>query len=1169
MRIAQLDLKAFGHFTGRRILFGEAPDFHIAYGPNEAGKTTISRALRAALFGIPERTSDNHLHANPNLRVGIVLASTTGERLAAMRRKARKNSLVCYDPATGEELAEAIPEERLAAWMGGLTEGLYTSMFGLDHDELVAGGRALSEGKGELGQSLFEAGAGLSSVRALRERLAKEADDLFRPRASTSAIYKVLEQYTESRREAKEAQTRPAEWEALRKAAEEAQAAYDGARQSQEVLQREARRLERLAAVLPDVAARALALERLAALGQVTRLPADATARRIGAQSQLRQAQLARDETAANRLRLEQEREAIALPHPLLEEAGAVEALYYALEAYRGAREGAASARGRMEQAAARAAVLLAAMGQAGCEDLRALIPVATLRARVQSQATQGATLRAEWDAAARQAAATAKELDELDGELAELGPLQVPATVLEALRIFASEGNPETQAAELARQVALTQADLEGEAAALLGEGSDGGDGVSALVAMGVPLPTELQRLRVAAEDLDIRRQSLRDKIETLENDSASVAGELDGLMQRGEVPTAEHLAQLRGVREDLWQRIRRRVFPAAGEPPEQEAPPPPTEYELAVQAADITADARFTDAARVSQHAELHKRLAQMKHTLDLEHGRSQALEQERCEWRRQWQTLLDQHRLPSLGTAELGDWLGRRDLFLQRHEACGKLKDQARVAAERTQGMRSRLSAALAEAALPGCAESETLAQALERMRTWVDQANKAAASHKVLGQRKKRAAEKFAEAQHQMREGEKRLADWREAWTQAMTAIRVASDAGAEEAGARLQQFDELERILDILDAARSDFTTAETTLERVEQEAARLCQTTGYQRANRPADAVAETLFAQLAEAKALAQRRKTLEDLIREAAKAPLKADQALRQAEGELSGLKAAAGCETPEALVAAETQSAECLRLEADIAAMEARLVLASALPLQDLLAQAEGQDLALVKAALQRAGGDLNACTAHVEALHARLIDARARLGKVDGAGAAADAEQRAAGAAARLSHLVADYASARLASAILVEVIETYQQRHQGPLLARASELFATITGGRFAKVATDFDEAMTILVAVRPNSRRETVGNLSSGTRDQLFLALRLAAIESHVAGEEPMPVVVDDIVINFDDASASATFRVLADLSRKTQVLFFTHHEHLLDQAAEAIGARCFRAHRF
>jgi len=335
----------------------------------------------------------------------------------------------------------------------------------------------------------------------------------------------------------------------------------------------------------------------------------------------------------------------------------------------------------------------------------------------------------------------------------------------------------------------------------------------------------------------------------------------------------------------------------------------------------------------------------------------------------------------------------------------------------------------------------------------------------------------------------------------------------------------------------------------------------------YDAANRPADAIIETLYERLTDAKALAQQGKSLEDTLKEAARSKALAEQAIRLAEQDLSALKSVAGCETLAELAEAESQSAECLKWESEVAAIETRLVSASALPLQALLTQAEGQDIVLVEAALQRAGTDLQACTVEVEALHGKLLEALAALGSVDGRAAAGEAEQRAADAAARLANLVAGYASARVASAILAEVIDTYQQRHQGPLLARTSELFATITGGRFAKVATDFDEDMRILVGVRPNGRRETVGNLSAGTRDQLFLALRLAAIESHVANQEPMPVVVDDIVINFDDASAGATFKVLAELSKKTQVLFFTHHEHLLERAESAIGLESFTAH--
>ncbi len=275
-----------------------------------------------------------------------------------------------------------------------------------------------------------------------------------------------------------------------------------------------------------------------------------------------------------------------------------------------------------------------------------------------------------------------------------------------------------------------------------------------------------------------------------------------------------------------------------------------------------------------------------------------------------------------------------------------------------------------------------------------------------------------------------------------------------------------------------------------------------------------------------------------------------------------------AAAGCQSLPDLVEAENLSADRIRLEAELAAINARLVQASALPLQDLLVQAEGQDLVLVHAALDRVGEDLKTAVTQVQVLHTGQITAQAALDRIDGTAQAGAAEQEAAEAAARLSTLIADYAAARLASAVLSDVIEAYQERHQGPLLARASTLFAAITDGKFAGVATDFDEDKTILVGVRDSGRREKVAALSSGRRDQLFLALRLAAIERHIASQGPLPVVVDDIVINFDDAAASATFKVLSQLAQKTQVLFFTHHEHLLDRAAGVVGAGQFQAHR-
>jgi uncharacterized protein YhaN len=69
--------------------------------------------------------------------------------------------------------------------------------------------------------------------------------------------------------------------------------------------------------------------------------------------------------------------------------------------------------------------------------------------------------------------------------------------------------------------------------------------------------------------------------------------------------------------------------------------------------------------------------------------------------------------------------------------------------------------------------------------------------------------------------------------------------------------------------------------------------------------------------------------------------------------------------------------------------------------------------------------------------------------------------------------------------------------------------------------------------------------------MSDGTLDQLYLSLRLATLEKYLAANEAMPFIVDDILIRFDDHRARATLQVLAELSNKTQILFFTHNQHL------------------
>jgi uncharacterized protein YhaN len=138
----------------------------------------------------------------------------------------------------------------------------------------------------------------------------------------------------------------------------------------------------------------------------------------------------------------------------------------------------------------------------------------------------------------------------------------------------------------------------------------------------------------------------------------------------------------------------------------------------------------------------------------------------------------------------------------------------------------------------------------------------------------------------------------------------------------------------------------------------------------------------------------------------------------------------------------------------------------------------------------------------------------------------------------------------------------EEFEKYRQKNQGPLLTRAGQLMKIITMDRITGLAADYDDNDNpVLVGLR-NGSRIRVDGMSDGTCDQLYLALRLASLEQRMEQREPMPLILDDILVNFDDARANQTLRVLAEMSKKTQVILFTHHGHICDLAGKFVESR-------
>ena len=160
-----------------------------------------------------------------------------------------------------------------------------------------------------------------------------------------------------------------------------------------------------------------------------------------------------------------------------------------------------------------------------------------------------------------------------------------------------------------------------------------------------------------------------------------------------------------------------------------------------------------------------------------------------------------------------------------------------------------------------------------------------------------------------------------------------------------------------------------------------------------------------------------------------------------------------------------------------------------------------------------------------------------------------------------AAAQMHGALERYVEIALAEELLREAMDHLRDERKDPLIRRAGDVFAASTAGAFSGVDTDVNaEGLPIVVGRRSDGAEVPVKLMSDGVRDQLYLAFRIASIESYAKATEPLPFVADDLLVHFDDERSAAALGLLAELGRTTQVLLFTHHRSLKTAAAPLVA---------
>ncbi len=214
--------------------------------------------------------------------------------------------------------------------------------------------------------------------------------------------------------------------------------------------------------------------------------------------------------------------------------------------------------------------------------------------------------------------------------------------------------------------------------------------------------------------------------------------------------------------------------------------------------------------------------------------------------------------------------------------------------------------------------------------------------------------------------------------------------------------------------------------------------------------------------------------------------------------------------------------------------------------------------GVDLVATKDALSEADDAVNAAQEDA-------IDAKNVINELKGRTGADALQQEVSQATARVLDIVEDYATTRLMHHLLTQELRAYLESHRNPVLERAGSYLSRLTQGRFVGLRADGEGTGRSLVVIGADNADYETTALSEGTASQLYLALSLAGVleveqERRKAGQETVPIMLDDVLMAFDDERAASALDLLAECGEEQQIVLFTHHAAVKDQAGARAG---------
>ncbi|MDR3438203.1 AAA family ATPase [Telmatospirillum sp.] len=1159
MRFESLFLERFGAFEDAVLEFGDGVGLHLIYGGNEAGKSTTLTAMSDLLFGIDDRTPFNFRFEYGKLRIGGRIVNSNGDRLEFKRRKARTGTLISLSvPET------TLPDAALAPFLGQVDRNQFHLMFGLDQERLRTGGQQMLSPQGNFAHALFAAGTGLESVNAVLSELDEEIKCLgsLVDRRSKGEIWSAIDRFTGAVSAKKADMIVPDQYHAAETARDDAamnRLAVDGQLKS---LRARRNFLEHGRRVAPTLAALRALRSELVEYDAIPDLPEDFSEIWKRADDDARSAAEALARGVAEMTELTERLDAAPVVDPILGFEDVIGALGERLGKYLGDEDDVPKLARRIVEANDQLQTVQRALGLGDDPtDIEAALPSKITFAKVRELIKDGAVIRSALDSARTDHEDARLALVDAEAALEGLPPDVDLSEPNERLAEAAKLGDVTGALGSTKRDAAAADLSLS-EALGRLGFWSGTADELACL-----PVP-DMAAISGSDERFAAARQSLDTlirKIEENQRDSLQVEADLAGLAAAGEVPSPRAIRDARDDREEHWRRIRS-LLPIA---PITEPPVGVMDqgllgtYETSVRHADELVDRREAEAQRVAQLTTLTANQRKIARTgVDLDAQRK-AAEDDLQRLEGDWHELWKDTGVSAKSPVEMARWLMRRDDVLrlrgEAQKAAGKVQD-ARATADRAR-MHLEKAAQMLNLRQPAPdleGLDRQLRQALSRLTT-------AAAAKSAAEATVKTAREENQRAENALERATAAEAKWQAAWHTAVIDLHLAPTAGVAEAEAALGGWEAITAPLTRRKEDQRRLNGLNEDLDKFRADVAALVDDLGEgSLTGMPVEKIVRQLKTRLDAAKGASQEQATLGKRIAELQTALDQATERSRSAAFVIEGIRRTYGFSPDADAYDLARRSSQRRRLRAQIDDRVQELGSAGdALDEATLQAEVDSISADQARAELAAIQQEEGALIGRIQLLAKEETEAEHVLAALGGRRGAAGADQEARNAAAAAGGHIERWLRLEVARRLLERSVRRYQDENQNPLITRASELFARVANtvaNPIERITVDYrNAAKPVPIGRRHDGSECGLEGLSEATRDQLFLSLRVAAIERFCQHNEPLPFVVDDLFMTSDEQRVLPLLQILSELGRTTQVIAFTHHRHVIDIAKDFV----------